>query len=129
MPVQSYRDLEVWQLAMDYVVAMYTLTERFPSEERFGLTGQLRRAAVAIPSNISEGHQQGTRAYLRYVVIAIGSLAECETQLEIGRRLKYATDVELAVSASIGGPLRRALFGLRRSLRQRLRLKLRFPDP
>ena len=122
MPVQSYRDLEVWQLGMDYVVAVYTLTEGFPSEERFGLTAQLRRAAVAIPSNISEGHPQGTRAYLRYVVIAIGSMAECETQLEIGRRLRYVTDVELAVPGSIGGPLRRMLFGLRRSLRKRLRL-------
>ena len=71
---------------MEYVVAIYALTERFPRDERFGLTAQLRRAAVAIPSNISEGHQQGTRAYLRYVVIATGSVAECETQLEIARR-------------------------------------------
>ncbi len=107
---------------MDYVVAVYGLTEGFPREEQFGLTAQLRRAAVAIPSNISEGHQQSTRAYLRYVVIAIGSVAECETQLEIARRLKFATESDLAAPDRLGAPLRRLLFGLRRSLRKRLKL-------
>ena len=120
MPVQSFRDLDVWKLAMDYVVSIYTLTEGFPGDERFGLTAQLRRAAVAIPSNISEGHPQGTRAYLRHVVIAMGSVAECETQLEIARRLKYATEAELSTPVAIGNPLRRMLFGLRRSLRRKL---------
>ena len=120
MPVQSYRDLDVWKLAMDYVVAVYKLTDKFPRDERFGLTAQLRRAAVAIPSNISEGHQQGTRAYLRFVVIAMGSVAECETQLEIARRLNYAAEADLSDSMSIGNPLRRMLFGLRRSLRRKL---------
>ena len=115
MPIQSYRDLEVWQIAMDYVVAVYALTEAFPLEERFGLTARLRRAAVAIHSNISEGHQQGTRAYLRYVVIAIGSIAECETQLELARRLKFATASELTAPDELGAPRRRLLFGLRRS--------------
>lgn len=120
MPVQSYRDLEAWKLAIEYVVAIYALTERFPRDERFGLTAQLRRAAVAIPSNISEGHQQGTRAYLRYVVIAMGSVAECETQLEIARRLNYSTEADLSSLWAIGDPLRRILFGLRRSLRRKL---------
>ena len=122
MLIQSYRDLEAWQLAMDYVVAVYELTEKFPREERFGLTAQLRRAAVAIPSNISEGHQQGTRAYLRYVVIAVGSVAECETQLEVGRRLKYVTGADLSVGLTLGNRLRQVLFGLRRSLRRKLKL-------
>src|SRR5688572_11485626 len=105
---------------MDYVVAIYKLTESLPREERFGLTAQLRRAALAIPSNISEGHQQGTRAYLRYVVIALGSVAECETQLEIARRLSFATSTELSKSVALGESVRRMLFGLRRSLRRKL---------
>jgi len=57
---------------MEYVLAIYAVTEEFPRDECYGLTSQLRRAAVAIPSNISEGHLQGTRTYLRYVVIAMG---------------------------------------------------------
>jgi four helix bundle protein len=116
--VQSYRDLDAWKIGIDYVVAIYALTKRFPREEQYGLTSQLRRAAVAIPSNISEGHLQGSRAYLRYVMIAIGSVAECETQLEIARRLNYASGAELSDCAGLGGDLRRVLFGLRRSLRR-----------
>jgi four helix bundle protein len=119
MPIQSYRDLDAWQLAMNYVIAIYALTSKFPHEERFGLTAQLRRAAVAIPSNISEGHPQGTRVYLRHVVIAIGSVAECDTQLEIARRLEYVAEADASVAA-MGDSLRRMLFGLRRSLRRRL---------
>ena len=120
MQIQSYRDLDAWRLAMDYVVVIYSLTDRFPHDERFGLTAQLRRAAVAIPSNISEGHQHGTRGYLRYVIIALGSTAECETQLEIARRLKYATETELSASATMGNSLRRMLFALRGSLLRKL---------
>ena len=123
MHIQSYRDLETWQLAMDYVVAIYAATERFPRDERFGLTAQLRRAAVSIPSNISEGHPQGTRTYLRHIVIAVGSVAECETQLELARRLKYLSDPQVAAAAAIGDPLRRLLFGLRRSLRRTIQSK------
>lgn len=120
MTVQSYRDLDAWKLGIDYVVEVYWLTKRFPREEQYGLTSQLRRAAVAIPSNISEGHLQGSRAYLRYVTIAIGSVAECETQLEIARRLNYVTEADLFDCRGLGGDLRRVLFGLRRSLRRTL---------
>ena len=119
MAIQSYRDLEAWKLGMEYVLAIYTLTEKFPPCERFALASQLRRAAVAIPSNISEGHLQGSRTYLRYVVIAIGSVAECETQVEIARRLNYVSAPELSRADAIVGDLRRVLFGLRRSLRAR----------
>ena len=96
MQVQSYRDLEAWQLGMGFVVRVYGVTKDFPREELFGLTSQLRRAAVAIPSNISEGHQQGTKAYLHFVVMALGSLAEAETQLELARRLRFGDESEMA---------------------------------
>ena len=119
MPIQSFRDLQAWQLGMEYALAVYAITESFPRYERYGLTSQLRRAAVGIPSNISEGHMQGTRTYLRYVVIASGSVAECETQIEIARRLNYASPNDLANIEALAGDLRRVLFGLRRSLRRK----------
>jgi len=61
MPVKSYRELIVWQKAMDFVEALYRASKKFPSDEKFGLTSQLRRAAVSIPSNIAEGQSRGTR--------------------------------------------------------------------
>jgi four helix bundle protein len=119
MPVQSYRELEVWGLGMEFVMLVYALTKRFPREETYGLTSQLRRSAVAIPSNVSEGHRQGGRSYLRHVVIALGSMAEAETQIEIARRLEYISTPDFQRVIELAGQVRRLLFGLRRSLRQR----------
>jgi len=80
----NYCELIVWQKAMDLVTEIYKITATFPSEERFGLSSQARRAAVSIPSNIAEGHGRKTSgAYLNYLSIAYGSLMELETQLQI----------------------------------------------
>jgi len=80
MTVRSYRDLIVWQKAMDLVVQCYNLTKNFPNSELYGLTSQLRRAAVSIPSNIAEGHgRSSTKAYVNHLMIAHGSLMELET--------------------------------------------------
>ena len=128
MIITSYRDLDAWKLGMDFVVAVYDLTRRFPREELYGLTSQVRRAAVAVPSNISEGHQQGGRVYMRYVGIALGSVAEAETQLELAGRLHYVTTSQLEPVAILAGDLRRVLFGLRRALRRR-QLEALTPDP
>ena len=119
MPIQSYRDLEAWKVGMDLVVAIYSLTKAFPREELYGLSLQLRRAAVSIPSNISEGHQQGMKSYAHFVSLALGSLAEAETQIEIAKRLRYVGAEELAPVSEIAGHLRRILHGLRRSLQPR----------
>jgi four helix bundle protein len=92
MPVkiESYRDLEVWQKAMDLAVDCYRLTESFPSGEKFGLTAQIQRAAVSVPSNIAEGHGRSiTREYLHHLAIAHGSLMELETQVQLSVRLGY----------------------------------------
>ena len=79
--IASYRDLDVWQLAMDIVIEIYRVTRAFPPEEKFGLIAQLRRAAVAIPSNIAEGHSRlGAGEFRRFVSIARGSGAEVETE-------------------------------------------------
>ena len=88
--IRSYRDLEVWQVAMDLVEVVYRLTKTFPSDEKFGLTSQIRRAAVSIPSNIAEGWgRTHIKEYLHYLSIAKGSLMEVETQLTIAVRLEF----------------------------------------
>lgn len=92
MHVRHYRDLMVWQKAMDFVVDVYSLAREIPSTERFGLMQQLQRAAVSIPSNIAEGHQRRSRKeYLRFLSIARGSLAEAETQIMLLARLDYTS--------------------------------------
>ncbi len=93
MTILSHKDLEVWQKAMDLVESVYSLTKDFPKEEIYGLTSQMRRSAVSIPSNIAEGHsKKSTREFIRYVNIASGSAAELETQLLISKRLGYVRD-------------------------------------
>lgn len=86
----NHKDLDVWKKGMDLVEEVYKLTANFPSNEIYGLTNQLRRAAVSIPSNIAEGSaRKGDKELLYFTNVATGSLAEIETQLLIGVRLKY----------------------------------------
>jgi four helix bundle protein len=88
--LQSYRDLFVWQKAMDLVIAIYRVTATFPKTEMYALANQMQRSAVSIPSNIAEGYGlKQTKAYLRHLALASGSLCELETQLEISDRLSY----------------------------------------
>jgi four helix bundle protein len=84
MSVRNYRDLVAWQRAMEFVEAVYELSRQFPSDERFALTNQLRRAAVSVPSNIAEGEGRFSKAdFNRFLSMALGSLREAETQVEI----------------------------------------------
>ena len=86
----AFRDLIVWQRSMDLVERVYQLTASFPRDERFGLTSQIRRAAVSVPSNIGEGSRRKKRkAFLNHLDIALGSQAEVEVQLEIAKRLRF----------------------------------------
>jgi len=86
--VQSYRDLKVWQAGMDLAQECYLLTRRFPREEQFGLTSQIRRAASSIPANIAEGWgREGTAEYIQFLRIAQGSLKELETHLLLSERV------------------------------------------
>lgn len=90
--IRSYRDLLVWQKGMDASVKLYGATKSFPKEEMFGLTQQLRRASVSVPSNIAEGYGRATPAdYAHFLRIARGSLFELQTQLELALRLNYLT--------------------------------------
>jgi four helix bundle protein len=121
IPVRGYRDLLVWQDSMDLVVMIYRTTAAFPKNERYSLVDQLRRAAISVPSNIAEGQGRSrTGDYMRHLSVAVGSLSELETQIEIARRLDYISeDVQrnlLDSSKAIG----KMLAGLIRSLRRRL---------
>ena len=90
MAIKSYRDLETWQVAMELVVEVYRVTKIFPKEELYGLTNQLKRAAVSIPSNIAEGQgRDSTKEFLPHLSMAYRSLCEVETQLMIAQRLGY----------------------------------------
>jgi len=88
MKIHSYKDLVVWQKAMDLVSLIYKLTANFPNSELYGLSSQMRRAAISIPSNIAEGRRRGhKKEFLQFLFNAYGSGAELETQLEIAKRL------------------------------------------
>ncbi|TWT64488.1 four helix bundle protein [Rubinisphaera italica] len=94
----GYRDLLVWSKAMTLVEEVYKFSTQFPSSEQFGLTSQIRRAAVSVPSNIAEGYGRGGGDYRRHVNIARGSLMEVETQMELSVRLNFC-DRETVKSA------------------------------
>jgi four helix bundle protein len=115
--IADFGDLRVWQLGMDLVEDIYRLTTSFPSQELYGLTSQMRRAAVSVPSNIAEGHaRRHLREYMHHVSIAQGSLAELHTQSLIAERLAYAErDSVKAVTDKIEA-LRRQLHALRNAL-------------
>ena len=91
----AFRDLKVWQQSMNLVEQIYAVTRSFPTDERFGLTSQIRRASVSVPSNIGEGSRRKRRnAFLHHLDIALGSQAEVEVQLEIAHRLGFVSDAE-----------------------------------
>lgn len=117
MTIKSFRDLRVWQAAMDLVEHVYHLTQMFPAHEMYGLTSQMRRAAVSIPSNIAEGHtREHSREYLHHLSMAQASLAELETQFEIATRLKYLPVPQLNQTLEQMVSLGKQLYALRNAL-------------
>lgn len=119
--VQSFRDLAVWQLGMQLAEDVYRVTAKFPAEEKFGLTSQLRRATASIPANIAEGHaRSSTKDFLRHLSIALGSLAEVTTFIELAERLSF---IDSQIANKLLDSLqqeRRMLRGLQTSLRRRI---------
>ena len=119
--VNSYKDLLVWQQAIDLTVNIYALTSTFPRSELFGLSSQIQRAAVSVPSNIAEGHaRDSTKEYLRFISIAIGSLAEVETQLVIANKLQFLNHEMMGELLGKTGEIGRMLRGLQKSLKAKL---------
>ena len=112
VPITSFRDLVVWQKAMTLVERVYELTKTFPRDEQYGLTAQLKRAAVSIPSNIAEGHARRTGHFLNHLNVAIGSEAELQTQLELSHRLKLAEKSRVEPLSAAASEIARMLHGL-----------------
>lgn len=115
--INSYKDLIVWQQAMDLAVATYSLTKAWPKEELYGLTSQIRRSATSIPANIAEGYgRDNTGSYQQFLRIAQGSLKELETHLQIAERIGLATRNEvhrmLSATEAIGKMLRQLIIKL-----------------
>jgi four helix bundle protein len=117
---KPHKKLNAWSDAVDLAQQIYRVTERFPSNEQFGLTSQIRRAAVSIPSNIPEGAARQTKKeFLNFLHIAKGSLSELDTQLEIARRLEYLDQTRWETLDERLERIDRMLSGLVRSLRRR----------
>src|SRR6186713_3745816 len=118
---QSFRDLKVWNKSMDLVEQIYAVSTCFPRDERFGLTAQIQRAAVSVPSNIGEGSRRKKRNVFRHLLdIALGSQAEVEVQLEIAYRLKFLSAADYKRTQAAVEEIGRMLNGLITSIR---------PDP
>jgi four helix bundle protein len=121
MAAKNYRDLDVWHVAMDLTETTYRLTETFPDHERYGLIAQMRRCSVSIPSNVAEGQARGTARFgLYFIRVALGSVGELDTQVEIARRLKFASvETTRELDAQLDR-VRSMLHGMRREHERRL---------
>ena len=119
--IRDHKDLESWQVGMEMVLLVFRVSAEFPEAERYGLTAQMRRAAVSVPSNTAEGQARGlARACVNFFTIALGSLSELDTQLQIALRLKFipayrGEDLDRLITSS-----RKLVAGLRRAKRIRL---------
>jgi four helix bundle protein len=117
MAVRSYRELIAWQKAMDLVTLVYDLTDEYPTDERFGLKAQIRRAVVSVPSNIAEGAgRNSTKEFINHLSIAYGSLMETETQNLIAERRGYITHPRSNQVLELAAEVGRVINGLSNSL-------------
>jgi four helix bundle protein len=121
MEAKNFRDLIAWQKAMGFVTEVYRATASFPADERFGLTSQLRRSSVSIPSNIAEGHgRDSTRDFLKFLSIAYGSLNEAQTQILIAESLGYLSSETSAKLLASAVEVAKIINGLCKSLQSKL---------
>ncbi len=121
MSISNYRDLKVWQVAMETAEEVYRLVGSFPKGEKYGLVVQLQRAAVSVPSNIAEGHaRDSTKEFLHHISVSLGSLAELETQMMLAQRLSYVEKDKLQAFLVGVDELGKMLRGLQKSLKSKL---------
>jgi len=125
-----FRELDVWRLAMELAKLVYQLTTGFPRDERFGLTAQLRRAAVSIPSNLAEGNARAsTRDYARFVSMALGSTAELQTQLLLSAELQMGSQAPRREALEVCDRVGQMLLRLHQSLLRKLDAQPQPPSP
>lgn len=118
--MKSYRELGVWQKSVNLTKQIYLLTQKFPSQELYGLTSQIRRASVSIPSNIAEGQsRRHSKEFMQFLYIALGSLAEVDTQLVLSYELGFLSEGDFERTELNIQELRRMLYGLIDSLPNR----------
>jgi four helix bundle protein len=118
--ISNFKELRVWQDAMALAKMIYQLTVSFPQEEKYGLTSQMRRAAVSIPSNIAEGHtRHSTADFINFISISIGSLDELETQLILSEELNFIDKQKTSPVKSLIDSLHKSLRSLRTSLKNK----------
>jgi four helix bundle protein len=123
--INSFKDLEVWEKSVLFVTDIYQMTQNFPKEEIYGLTSQIRRAAVSIPSNISEGWaRKSTKTYIQFLHISRGSLAEVQTQLVIAENLNYTDTKTTTIISEKADEIGKMLNGLINSLESNLKTTL-----
>ena len=116
--MKTHRDLKVWQYAIDLVTEIYQITRNFPKSEMFGLGNQIQRSAVSIPSNIAEGAGRNSeKEFLRFLSIAMGSIAELETQIIISKNIQYIDEDQFNDLMSKLIEIRKMLIGLKKSLK------------
>jgi four helix bundle protein len=122
MTVKSYRELDVWQVAMELAERSYHATKAFPKEELFGMTSQIRRAAASIPANIAEGQgRDHTKEFLNHLSIARGSLMELETHLMLSDRIGLLKEAEVETLLALTDRISRMLSRLRTTLEKRVK--------
>lgn len=118
--MKTHKDLDVWKKSMELVTAVYQQTKPFPKEEMYGLTNQIRRSAVSIPSNIAEGAARNhIKEYVQFLYIALGSASELETQLLIAKNLNYIDEQQSGILISSNESIRKMLIGLIKSVQNR----------
>ena len=116
--MKSHKDLDVWRLAVDLAQGIYEVSKPFPRDEQFGMTSQMRRAAISIASNIAEGAaRHGQREFSQFLYIALGSASELETHLEIARRVSLLTEGDFARLDALLARVAQTLRGLIRSVK------------
>jgi len=121
MAIQSYRDLEVWRVAMDLAVATYEATKPFPREELFGLTSQMRRAAASVPANIAEGQgRQHTKEFINHLSVGRGSLMGLETHLLLAQRVRLISEEGIEPLLELSLRVSQMLSRLRQALAAKL---------
>jgi four helix bundle protein len=119
MKIHNFKELQVWQKAMDLVVFCYQLTGYFPKEEKYGLISQIQRCVVSIPSNIAEGSGRvSSKEFQHFISIAMGSSFELETQVILAFRFKYINSEQMATFETMAVPVQKMAFGLYNSLQK-----------
>lgn len=118
--MSNFRNLLVWQKSMAFVTKTYNITKTFPEDEQFGITSQIRRSAISIPSNISEGFgRDSNKEYLRFLSISMGSLFELQTQLEISKNIEYLTEEDFNILYEDSREIERMLVSFINKIKER----------